>query len=142
MAKATLDLLPDEAAATPPSFPKAPMMETATCLVRLNGDAMNEVYRTGVTAPEIVVLRRIHNGNDAVYNVVKDGEKPVGAVSERIRLLKTYPRYGELIDKLFPGLAPQFPRTIAEVEALVEMEQERQEIEARGELAPQATPLD
>jgi hypothetical protein len=105
------------------------MMETATCLIRLNGDAMNEVVRSGISAPEIVILRRIHRGNDAVYRVIKDGEVGYAPVSERMRLLKTYPRYGELIDKLFPGLAPQFPRTIAEVEALVEMEQQRQEIE-------------
>lgn len=132
----------DAAGAKPAAPPTAPLMETASCMVRLNGDAMNEVPRYGVTAPEIILLRHIHRGNDAVYKVVKDGEKPVGSVTERLRLIRVYPRYAELLDKLFPGMAPQFPRTIAEVEALVEMEQQREEMEHSGVVPAEMTPLD
>src|SRR5262245_26954769 len=105
-----------DAAATPRPA-AADRMETAHCIVRLKGDVQNEVPLSGITAPEIILLRAIHGGNDAVYKVEKDSDVASGAVNERIRLLAKYPRYTELFAQLFPGLAPQFPRTIAEVEA-------------------------
>lgn len=93
-------------------------METASCLVRLGGDVRNEVPLKGVTPAALVLLRHIHGGPDAVYNVKKDGKSGISPMQEKRRLAKTYPRHEEAIEMLFPGLKPDLPMTIEEVEQL------------------------
>jgi hypothetical protein len=50
-----------------------------------------------------------------------------------MRLIAKYPRYQKAIAEMFPGLAPQFPRTIAEAEALAATELKATETEAHSD---------
>lgn len=47
-------------------------MHTYNAIVRNNGELHNEVYKPNLTAPEILVLRKIH-GNDAVVKIETSG---------------------------------------------------------------------
>lgn len=59
------------------------------CKVRLQGSVLNEVPKSGVTAPEIDILRALHGG-DAVVGIVDTGEIARTVVSEKP--LKVRPR--------------------------------------------------
>lgn len=136
-----LTLKAEQAEGPPPmAAPDAPRMETASCICRLMGDVRNEVPLQNISAPEIILLRAIHGGTDSIYKVERTGESRLSAAGERMRLLSKYSRYSKLIVELFPGLAPQFPRTILEVEDMARFEQERAEREMSGEL--EANPLE
>jgi hypothetical protein len=101
-------------------------METITCTVRNNGDLRNEVILHRVTPPELVVLRRIHGGAEAVVNCTVDGACQYTPTGEKQRLTTKYPRYGQLIEQMFGGIAPDFMTTLAEVEELAAVELGRQ----------------
>lgn len=58
--------------------------------VRLAGDMRNEVRKTNLTAPEVLLLRRIH-GNDALTELEKTGSMKVDHQAERQRLYTDYP---------------------------------------------------
>lgn len=97
-------------------------METCSVMVRLSGDVRNEVPVKKVTPAELILLRLIHGGAETVVVKGLDGTSPLSATGERMRLLNKYPRQSKAITEMFPGLAPQFPRTIAEAEALAQQE--------------------
>lgn len=54
-------------------------MKLYDCTVRLEGSPLHEVKKTDVTAAEIIVLREIHGGMDAVIDI-----KPVGKGREKV----------------------------------------------------------
>jgi hypothetical protein len=58
--------------------------------VRLAGDMRNEVRRGKMTAPEVILLKRIH-GEDAVLELEKVGNEKVNHQEERQRLYRDYP---------------------------------------------------
>lgn len=60
-----------------------------SCKVRLQGNVLNEVPKTDVTAPEIEILRALH-GSDAVVNIVEAGEAKRSDRDERARLVEIY----------------------------------------------------
>jgi len=135
MSKLSLNASPDVTPATPPSQRVAASflrLETAHGLCRLGGDVRNEVHLFGVTAPEVILLRHIHGGSDTVYKLEVVGESRMTATGERIRLLKKYPRHEKLIAELFPGLAPNFPLTIAEAEEIASLDLQEAEREMDG----------
>lgn len=106
-------------------------METANVMVRLGGDIRNEVPVSKVTPAELILLRTIHGGAETVVVKSVEGFSPLSAMGERMRLLSKYPRYQKAIGEMFPGLAPQFPQTIAEAEALAANELNASENEAQ-----------
>ncbi len=59
------------------------------CTVRLNGDTSSEVFKQGVTAPEIIVLRHIH-GADAVVRIIPKTQQRASHSEERDRLIRLY----------------------------------------------------
>lgn len=59
------------------------------CKVRLAGSLLNEVLKTGVTAPEIMLFQAFH-GNDAVVNIEEAGVIQRSDDDERDRLQKLY----------------------------------------------------
>lgn len=58
--------------------------------IRLSGSLLNEVQRERLTAPEVLLLRRIH-GEDAVLNLEKVDSQSVNHQAERQRLYLEYP---------------------------------------------------
>lgn len=58
--------------------------------IRLSGDMRNEVRKYGLTAPEVILLQRIH-GSDAVSELEKVGSRSVNHQNERQRLYIDYP---------------------------------------------------
>src|SRR5262245_45591011 len=107
-------------------------METCRCIVNLGGDVRNQVPLVGISVPELILLRAIHGGAETVIEPVRDGHSRENNASERMRLLKKYQRHGKLIGELFPGLVPDFPKTIAEAEAIAAQEMEQAEDDASG----------
>ncbi len=58
--------------------------------IRLSGDMRNEVRKEGLTAPEVILLKRIH-GDDAFVEIEKTGREPRNHYDERQRLYTEYP---------------------------------------------------
>ena len=58
--------------------------------VRLGGSMLNEVWRDNMTAPEVILLRKIH-GHDAVIELEKTGSRSLDHQAERQRLYTSYP---------------------------------------------------
>lgn len=78
--------------------------------VRL-GSPLNEVVREDMTAPEVLLLRHLHGGADAVVGLVCTGERQVDHEQERDRLRRDYESFqhegASLVDKLFgPAFQP------------------------------------
>lgn len=61
------------------------MMQIFNAIVRLQGQTHHEVYRRGLTVPEIYIIRRIH-GNDAVVKLEHAGYADIDPLDERERL--------------------------------------------------------
>jgi hypothetical protein len=64
-------------------------MDVYKAKVRLTGSMLNEVRREELTAPEILLLQRIHGG-DAVLEIEKTGTAKVNHREERERLYLGY----------------------------------------------------
>jgi hypothetical protein len=58
--------------------------------IRLSGSLNNEVRRDDMTAPEVILLQKIHGG-DAVLELEKMGSRNVNHQDERQRLYLAYP---------------------------------------------------
>lgn len=110
----------DESA--PETTATTPRMEVCDCLVKLGGDVRNEVPVSKITPAELIVLRAVHGGAETVTVQKVTGLSPLSSTGERMRLMSKYPRHQRQITEMFPGLAPQFPMTVAEAEELAAME--------------------
>ncbi len=64
-------------------------MQLYNCKVRLGGSVINEVRKSEVTAPEILILREMH-GSDAVVDIVKTEMDRRSNEDERARLNAKY----------------------------------------------------
>ena len=66
-------------------------MNVYDCKVRLGGSLNNEVYKTDVTAPEILVLKMVH-GADGVLDLKPKGQdaETFPPKRERERLIRVY----------------------------------------------------
>lgn len=65
-------------------------MLTYSCKVRLGDNLQNEVRKSGVTAPAIVMLRAIHGGEGSVVDIVNDGEIKISDGEVRDDLVREY----------------------------------------------------
>jgi hypothetical protein len=124
---------PDE---NPTPNPGVPRMEVCDVLVKLGGDLRNEVPVSKVTPAELILLRGVHGGAETVMVQQVTGYSPLSSTAERMRLQAKYPRHLKMISEMFPGLAPQFPMTVAEAEDLAKAEL------AQAENEMQADPLE
>lgn len=59
------------------------------CKVRLAGNVNNEVFKSEVTAAEVMLLRVVH-GDDAILNIVQTGKANRSHADERARLMRLY----------------------------------------------------
>lgn len=58
--------------------------------IRLSGSVLNEVRRSNMTAPEVILLQRIH-GSDSILELEKVGSESRNHQEERQRLYHEYP---------------------------------------------------
>lgn len=87
--------------------------------VRLGGSPLHEVIRENMTAPEVLLLRQLHGGADAVVGLVCTGEKQVDHEQERDRLRREYESFQHegpsIVDKLFGPAFQPLPLRVAGV---------------------------
>src|SRR3546814_15125159 len=78
-------------------------MQLYRCKVRLKGSLLHEMPKIGVSAPEILILREIHQGdNEPVVEITPMGSnnKPGVNAAERNRLNRT--QEPKIVDRPFP----------------------------------------
>lgn len=89
-------------------------MQLVQCDVFLAGDRNHMVRRTGVTVPELAVLRQIHGG-DGVGNIKPTGMDKRAHGQELERLKGIYDRREQIVARLFPGASPKLPAKLADL---------------------------
>lgn len=75
------------------------------------GNRNMTIHKGNLTAPEIVLLRKIH-GEDAVLNIEAVAETNRPIAGEYDRLVGLYGR--EVVVEAFPGAITSLPKTLAE----------------------------
>jgi len=88
--------------------------------VKLGGDMLNTVIKSGVSVPEITLLRVIHNGADSVNVLEIEETKKVSSATELERLRREYDsartEKGErLIDVVFPGVGIKLAEKLSDI---------------------------
>lgn len=88
--------------------------------VKLGGDMLNTVIKSGVSVPEITLLRVIHNGTDSVNVLEIEETKKVSSTNELERLRREYDsartEKGErLIDVVFPGVGIKLAERLSDI---------------------------
>lgn len=76
------------------------MFKLYACKLRLNGNVLNEIRKTDVTAAEIEVLRALH-GSDSVLDIEETGRVNRSDRDERQRLTQEYASFsiGEALER-------------------------------------------
>lgn len=95
------------------------LMTLVTCLVRIGGDLNNVIqpasrgFGPGIVSwPEVLVLREIHGGEEAVEAIRWAGTAQSTPAAEKARLLRIY---GAAVpESLFPGSDPRIPLEMPE----------------------------
>jgi hypothetical protein len=95
-------------------------MQHCSCIVFLDGDRNSSVHKTDVTVAEIALLRAIHGPDsvDGIKATFVGKEKPS---EELARLRMQYSNSNitkegaPLVDSVYPGRAPQLPKTLADL---------------------------
>lgn len=83
-------------------------MKFYNCKVRLAGSLHNEVLKTKISAPEVIILREKH-GNDAIVDLTEVAKDHLDNLKERERLTE---EYGLIVEKLFGGPHMNLPQAI------------------------------
>lgn len=93
-------------------------MQRATCTVRLSGDVGNTVRKEGVSPAEIVILRDIHGGPDAVVDIQPTNMDKSSHADERAKLVDIYGQ--RVVDRIFPGQYANLPVSLKDIETKAE----------------------
>lgn len=97
-------------------------MQLYRCKVRLKGSLLHEMPKIGVSAPEILILREIHQGdNEPVVDItpMAPNKKPGANAGERDRLNSLYGP--KIVERLFskygdlPALLPDHADIVAQM---------------------------
>jgi hypothetical protein len=110
-------------------------MQRCTVTVRLSGDLNNTVRKSNVSPAEIVILREIHGGVDAVVDIQPNGMDKMPHRQERDRLEVIYG--GPLVEKIFPGKFAPLPVSLKDID--VDAEEPAADLPGAGEEAGAAT---
>jgi hypothetical protein len=93
-------------------------MQYVSCTVVMH-EGKFRVQKNAISVPEIVLLRRLHGGDDAVLNIRPQHWKRVSSFrAEKQRLMAIYGRKettAKLIDELFPGEFPRLPTSLRDI---------------------------
>lgn len=93
-------------------------MQYVSCTVVMH-EGKFHVQKDAISVPEIVLLRRLHGGDDAVRNITPTYWKRVSSFrAEKQRLLDIYGRkdsQAKLIETLFPGEFPRMPSSLKDI---------------------------
>jgi len=112
-------------------------MQRVTCTVRLSGDVGNTVQKTGVSPAEIVILRDLHGGPEAVIDIQPNSMDKVPHGTERARLVDIYGQH--VVDRIFPGQFSQLPVSLKDIEIAVPDEDEEEDQTDAGSEDPLAS---
>lgn len=86
-------------------------MDVFSCRVRPGGHIFHEVNASGITAPEVEVLRSVHGGPETVYAFTKTGTVDTSDRDEYTRLAEIYSP--DAVAKVYgPLQAARLPKTI------------------------------
>jgi hypothetical protein len=100
-------------------------MQFADVTVRLSGDINFSIEKANVSVAEIMLLRAIHGGEDAVTNI-RPTAVSRGLAAKKIKddMLQKYAgTSGEpLIEKMFPGIDPRLPKTLKDIGLELDLE--------------------
>lgn len=85
-------------------------MQKCECTVAIGGEAGMTVSKSGVTVPELLVLRHLH-GEDAVRNIKIMTDESIDSNEERARLRAKYTKPATLISDVLGPNGP-LPKTV------------------------------
>lgn len=88
-------------------------MQRSTATIRLAGDMLNTVVKTGLSPAEIVILRHIHGGPDTVVDIQPNFMDKTPHAQERERLENIY--RPDVVDTCFPGKFNKLPVSLKEI---------------------------
>lgn len=113
-------------------------MQLAKVYVRLGGDTRQVVPKEGVTPAEVVVLKHIHGGQQAIGKVLLTGETAVDDARELRRLRQNYtsPNCQKFLGEAFPGLDPKLPQTFSDIGVRLAKEDDEVAEEVESEYVP------
>lgn len=84
----------------------------------LSGDIAFQVEKPNVSVAEIALLRELHGGADAIRNVRSTERRRDPMHLAKRALIEKYahsPKTVEVIERLWPGLSPNLPKTLADI---------------------------
>ena len=107
-------------------------MQHVRCVVRLSGDIAFSVHKEDLTVAEVALLRVMHGGDDAVVDIIPTHKDRLSTIQHKRALLAKYKdgTGADLIEKLFPGLAPTLPVSLADIG--MEMDPETMDARPKG----------
>jgi hypothetical protein len=79
-------------------------MQYVSCKVLLGGDRNFAIPKPLVSVAEVIVLRALHGGDDAVVDIVPIGQRSVRLRDELVRLIGVYgqrPEAREVVERVF-----------------------------------------
>lgn len=89
-------------------------MQICEAHIAIGADLRNVVFKRGITAAEIAVLRHIHGESSVHRIVVKDWSDAPLAV-ERDRLKEAYPEYKDVVNAIWRDNGGALPTDVREV---------------------------
>lgn len=115
-------------------------MQYVDCVVRLSGDINFQVPKHDISVAEVALLRAMHGGEDGVVNITPTRKGPDSPAAVKRRMLVRYINTGgaELIEKLFPGMSPRLPETLADIG----LELDLSTMDAREKRGPRAVRIE
>lgn len=90
-------------------------MQRCTATIRLAGDMLNTVQKSGLSPAEIIILRHIHGGPDAVVDIQPNYMDKSTHMGEYDRLCSIY--RADVVATIFPGAMPRLPVSLKEIMA-------------------------
>lgn len=100
-------------------------LQMCDCQIMLDGSRNNVVRKTGVSVPEIFILRALH-GTASVIDIVQISTEDRTVAEEKQRLAGLYNRpVRKVVEDEFPGQYPQMPTTFKKAGIEVQLAPEK-----------------
>lgn len=124
-------------------------MKFYSAKIRLAGSLLNEVLRTDLSAPEVLLLNEIH-GEGSIASLTETGEKEFGRTENRVerrRLERKYgadpanivsPRNAELLQRLFPTV--DLPQSVSPADLIAVSDADIEDLADQAEVPSAPVP--